>query len=129
LNAYGAFLDPKDVVTALPALQKDREELDTLFNHTTGNDLGIGRVYLLGGRVEEALPYLTRAAASCLALREPIAHTQAHYWLGQALETRKDNEGACAAYKVVLERWGHAKPRSVTADQARERAKALGCVK
>jgi hypothetical protein len=52
-----------------------------------------------------------------------------HETRAQALETKKDTEGACAAYKVVLDRWGHAKPRSVTADQARERAKALGCVK
>jgi tetratricopeptide (TPR) repeat protein len=129
LNAYGAFLDPQDLATALPALEKDQAHMDTLFYHTTGNDLGIGRVYLLGGRVDDAVPYLTRAASSCLALREPLAHTQAHYWLGQAHEKKNDTEGACAAYRVVLDRWGHAKPRSVTADLARERAKALGCVK
>jgi tetratricopeptide (TPR) repeat protein/predicted Ser/Thr protein kinase len=129
LNAYGSFLDPQDVATALPSLQAYQADLDTLFNHTTGNDLGIGRAYLLGGRVDDAIPYLTRAASSCLALREPIAHTQAHYWLGQAHEKKNDAAGACAAYRVVLDRWGHAKPRSVTADQARERARVLGCVK
>ena len=34
---------------------------------------------------------------------------------------------ACAAYAVVLARWGHAKPRSLTAEKASALARALGC--
>ncbi len=52
---------------------------------------------------------------------------RASYFLGQALEQKRDTAGACAAYKVVLDRWGNAKPRSVTADKVKERVKALGC--
>jgi hypothetical protein len=47
--------------------------------------------------------------------------------LGEALEQTGDKAGACEAYGVVLDRWDHAKPRSVTVDKARARVKALGC--
>jgi serine/threonine-protein kinase len=90
-------------------------------------DLVTGRVYLLGGRVDDGIRFLEPAAHSCSALDEPIPRTQAHFWLGQALEQTRDTRGACAAYEVILRRWGHAKPRSVTADKARERVQALGC--
>ena len=33
----------------------------------------------------------------------------------------------CAAYRVVLARWGHAKPRSITTERARTLAQSLGC--
>jgi tetratricopeptide (TPR) repeat protein len=127
LNAYGYFLDTSDVAQAFESLPEYQQDLDTLFNHTARKDLAIGRVDLLGGRVDDAVVYLKRAASSCQALLAPIPHTQAHYWLGQALEKKNDTRGACAAYRVVLERWGDAKPRSVTADQARARMKALEC--
>jgi serine/threonine-protein kinase len=54
-------------------------------------------------------------------------HVRTHLWLGQAKEQKGDKAGACAAYCVALDSWGKAKPRSVTADQAPARAKALGC--
>ena len=41
--------------------------------------------------------------------------------LGMAFEAKGNHDGACAAYGTVLQRWGHAKPRPVSAD------KALGC--
>jgi serine/threonine-protein kinase len=63
----------------------------------------------------------------CRALEFPVEHTQAHAWLGQAREAKGDKAGACAAYQGVLERWGRAKPRSVTAEMATKRAKLLGC--
>jgi serine/threonine-protein kinase len=47
--------------------------------------------------------------------------------LGQALEATGDATGACGAYRKVLARWGNAKPKSVTADKARARSKALRC--
>jgi eukaryotic-like serine/threonine-protein kinase len=77
--------------------------------------------------VDEALPYLKRAVASCRVFDAPFAHTHAMLNVGRALESKGDHAGACEAYGKVLARWGHAKPRSVTADKARERAKALGC--
>jgi len=43
-----------------------------------------------------------------------------------ALERVRDVAGACAAYEVVLARWGKA-PRSVSAKTARTRQAALHC--
>jgi serine/threonine-protein kinase len=89
-------------------------------------DAAIGKVYALAGRTADALPYLRRGAATCLALDEPVMHTRAHLFLGQALEASGDVAGACAAYGVVIARWGSA-PKSLTADKARARARAIGC--
>jgi serine/threonine-protein kinase len=87
----------------------------------------VGRILLLAGRVDEALPYLERAASSCLALEQPFMHTRANLWLGRAREAKHDAAGACAAYRIVVERWGRAKPRSLSADEARARMKSLHC--
>jgi serine/threonine-protein kinase len=86
-----------------------------------------GKVLLLAGRTADALPLLRVAASSCSALAAPLDHTWASLNLGLALEASGDGPGACAAYRVVLERWGAAKPRSVSADRARTRSAALGC--
>ena len=54
-------------------------------------------------------------------------------WLHTAYSSRQhhqqkgDKPGACAAYQLVLSRWGEAKQRSVTAEKARGRMKGLGC--
>jgi serine/threonine-protein kinase len=90
-------------------------------------DAEVGRVYLMAGRPEEAVPYLRRAAASCTAFAAPVDQTRARLHLGMALEQTNDRDGACSAYRKVLDRWGHAKPRSVTADEARAHATKLGC--
>jgi serine/threonine-protein kinase len=87
----------------------------------------VGRTYLLAGRVEDALPVLERMTRSCYALSFPLEHTRAHYFLGLAREHTGDRDGACKAYGVVKERWGNARPRSVTAEKAQARMKALRC--
>ena len=87
----------------------------------------IGRTFLLGGRVDEAISWLDRATRSCDLLRRPLDHTRAELWLGQAREAKGETKAACAAYQVVIDRWGKAKPRSVTAEKARERFRALRC--
>jgi serine/threonine-protein kinase len=86
-----------------------------------------GRVYLLAGRVDEAIQHLRRAAAECDILTSTRDHLRASLDLGRALEQNADPAGACEAYGQVLARWGQAKPRSVTTDEARVRSKALGC--
>jgi len=86
-----------------------------------------GLAFLLVGRTEEGKRWLEQAAGTCAALSFPIEHTRAKLWLGRAREASGDVPGACAAYRTVLDRWGHAKPRSVTADEARERLGRLGC--
>ena len=90
-------------------------------------DADVGRTYLLAGRAADALPWLEHATRKCEVLSYPFEHVRAHLLLAQAREATGDRPGACAAYQVVLERWGQAKPRSVTAEQARARLQALGC--
>jgi serine/threonine-protein kinase len=78
-----------------------------------------GKTYLLVGRVDEAIPLLYRASRSALALSAPFDHTHANLLLGRALAGVGRKEEACAAFRVVLARWGNAKPRSVSAEEAR----------
>ncbi len=87
----------------------------------------VGRTYLLAGQPALALPWLERAARKCEVISYPFEHVRAHLLLGQAREATGDTLGACAAYGRVLDRWGHATPRSVTAEQAKARVQALDC--
>ena len=87
----------------------------------------MGQVLLLAGRVDEAVPHLRRAAGACYGCDYTPSHQLAAEWLGEALEQKGDRTGACESYAEVLAHWGHARPRSVTADKARARSKSLGC--
>jgi serine/threonine-protein kinase len=87
----------------------------------------VGRAYLLAERIDDAVALLRSGSAACTLLAEPMASTRAWADLGGALEAKGDSAGACGAYRVVLDRWGKAKPRSVTADKARARVAALRC--
>ncbi len=86
----------------------------------------LGELLRRAGRADDALTYLRAAANDCGPLADAFSAVRAHAWLGALLEERSDTAGACAEYGVVLSRWGGAK-RSVTADRARERRKALKC--
>jgi serine/threonine-protein kinase len=86
-----------------------------------------GRVRFLAGQLDAAIPMLERARATCRALEDPVEHTRIYAVLGEALEQKGDAVGACVAYGVVLQRWGHAKPRSVTAERVRGRVARLRC--
>ena len=83
----------------------------------------IGRAYALAGDYEEARPYLERATHSLWALHAAIDETQMEALYGESLE-RTDKARACAAYDVVLGRWGGAKT-SVTAARVSAKARAL----
>jgi serine/threonine-protein kinase len=48
-------------------------------------------------------------------------------FLARALEEKGEIKDACASYRVVLQRWGKARPKSVSADLARKRVEALKC--
>lgn len=87
----------------------------------------VGHMLLLAGEADKAFTFLRAATASCDALSYPIGHMHAHLWKGQALEQRGDKDGACAAYAVILRRWGRASPPSATAETARRRASDLKC--
>ncbi len=122
-HAYaGAAMTPDEARAALAALPRFLPL--TSYQPNFSPDGHIGHAYLLAGHAAEAVPYLKRAATSCYV---GIPRMHARLELGQALEATGDTPGACAAYRTVLERWGHAKPRSVTAEKARERTKALRC--
>jgi serine/threonine-protein kinase len=87
----------------------------------------VGHAYWLAERLDDAIPALRRGTATCTILFDPFGNTRGWLDLGSALEANGDRAGACDAYKVVLDRWGHARPRSVTAERARARTTALGC--
>jgi serine/threonine-protein kinase len=87
----------------------------------------LGHVYLLAGRLDDAIAWLQPAAASCDVLTEAVDAVHAHLWLGEAREQKGDTAGACTEYAAVLARWGSAKPRSVSADEARAHQRSLGC--
>jgi tetratricopeptide (TPR) repeat protein len=50
-----------------------------------------------------------------------------HVYVGELDEQAGSTASACGHYGKVLKLWEHAKPRSVTADEARARFRALGC--
>ncbi len=94
---------------------------------TALNDEALGRTRLFAGDIDGAVTALGRASRMCVALDDPFRHVRAHLLLGRALEAKGDTAGACAAYGVVLASWGAAKPKSTSATQAKERARALAC--
>jgi len=125
VTAYaGAVVTPEDARDALAALP-DHLPLPGARVRTPAIDEPIGATFLLAGRVDEALPFLRRAAASCTAALYPFHHTWANLELGAALEA-VDARAACDAYRVVLDRWTTA-PASRSARRARERWSILGC--
>jgi tetratricopeptide (TPR) repeat protein len=89
-------------------------------------DFTAGRAYALAGAFAKAVPPLRRIASGCLALTDPVPRTQAQLYLGLALEGTGDPDGARAAYRKVVERWGKAVPPSLSAQKARARLLALG---
>ncbi|EYF07304.1 protein kinase domain-containing protein [Chondromyces apiculatus] len=126
LHGYAGLVeDEADAREALKALP--RFEPLPPFRPQTAIDAAVGRTFRLGGQSAEASRWLEGASRSCMALDFPVEHTRTHLWLGQLREETGDREGACAAYGVVLHRWGAARPRSITAEAARGRSRALGC--
>jgi serine/threonine-protein kinase len=129
----GAALTPADAQAALDALAQLGPPSPTpvvLFDMSGRNgspEAYLGRVYLLAGRIDQAIDHLQRAVASCDIFTSTLDHVRAVLDLGRALEQKGELMAACEAYGTVLARWGHAKPRSVTADAARARSKALAC--
>ena len=117
--------EAEEALAALPAYQP----LSSFTYYVGIPDAEIGRTYLLAGQPDAAIRHLTKAVATCSAFRHPFAHTQAALHLGEALESKGDTAGACAAYAKVIARWGQAKPRSISAERARARSKVLACAK
>jgi eukaryotic-like serine/threonine-protein kinase len=93
-----------------------------------------GKAELLGGRRREGIATLRAALESCTMMtmtdsafaRVPFTWMEAQLLLAGALED-EDRGAACDAYARVLDRWKDPKPRSVSVDRARSRAKARRC--
>jgi serine/threonine-protein kinase len=120
----GDIEDEGDAADALAALTK-AGGVDPKFSNNPFFSQGLGAMYAFAGHGAEAIPYLEKAGASCYQLDEVMDLTHDSYALGVAREQTGDLPGARAAYQRVLDRWGGAKPRSVTADKARTRLAAL----
>jgi serine/threonine-protein kinase len=119
---------PADAVEALGAMPLSGLPPFHPFMYPEG---AMGRIEMLAGDLDKALPLLKQATSGCFAVEDPFTTVRSHLWLGEALEKTepKDVAGACQAYAFVARHWGDAKPRSVTAEAARRRATALGCGK
>ena len=115
--------EAEEALAALPAYQP----LSSFAYYVGIPDAEVGRTYLRAGQPDVAIRHLAKAVATCSAFRHPFAHTQAALHLGEALESTGDMAGACAAYAKVIARWGHARPRSISAERARARSKVLAC--
>jgi serine/threonine-protein kinase len=124
--AYAATAEGhEDAVEALEALDKYGPAPPGALIDLQAN-AGLGHVYTLAGRFADALQPLRTATRSCNGLQWPRDYMQASYDLGVSLEGTGDIAGARKAYGTVLDRWGSAQPRSVTADAVRARMKRLG---
>ncbi len=86
-----------------------------------------GRVQQAAGHSATAILTLSGVTRHCAVLADASTQRRAFLWLGQAYEAAGDPRAACTAYRGLLQRWGKARPRSVSADTARARAMALGC--
>ena len=125
-HGFAATVDTADDAREALAALPEYEPLPDYYPKALA-EAHVGHALLLGGRTDEALPWLERAVRTCRVLELPVLHTRAQLWLGMAREAKGDKDAACAAYRVVRERWGKAKPPSMTAQKAAERLRALSC--
>jgi serine/threonine protein kinase/tetratricopeptide (TPR) repeat protein len=126
LEAYAETVEtPEDAREALDALPRYGGVPPFRMN----NSVSVGRVYWLAGQLDEAQSLLEQEVHACTAIRWAYRHVRAVYLLGRVKEARGDVAGACAAYEDVLARWGHAAPRSMTADDAKARMLLLACAR
>lgn len=91
-----------------------------------GTDFFEGKIHILTGEYERAIPLLRRAANTCNVFDEPLMPMRATYYLGLALQGKGDETGARSAFQQIVDRWGKAKPRSVTAEKAKKALEKLG---
>ena len=82
-----------------------------------------GALLLGAERLDEAEVQLTAAARACVLVPE----VRALYLLGNVYAKKNEKDKACGVYAEVEALWGHAKPRSITAEAARAEATKLGC--
>jgi serine/threonine protein kinase/tetratricopeptide (TPR) repeat protein len=122
-NGLASFTeeDVKDAVASLPSYQPLPSpgaigpEIDGI----------LGTFYRSANRPDEAITHLRVITDSCNALVFPYGWVWGHLELGRAFEMKKAWKEAAAAYRVVIDLWGAARPRSVSAEFARTRLAAV----
>ncbi len=122
---YAGFAETLDEAKDALDKQTDFLPLPPESRRTSSFDAELGKTYALAGKNDDALPPLRHVTKACIALGQPILQTRSFYFLGMALEGKGDIDGAKKAYQVVIDRWGNAKPKSVTAEAAKKRLKVL----
>jgi tetratricopeptide (TPR) repeat protein len=127
--AYGEALIAKDEDQAETATRMPKRGTRPLANAWPAVDYLTGRTQLGAKRAPIAAEHLKMAVARCDAVEHPFEHVRARERLALAYEKLGDDAKACEEYRAVVDRWGAAKPESVTAKRAQERVRALGCAK
>jgi serine/threonine-protein kinase len=97
---------------------------------STGDESGyfVAYAFVLAGQAKR-LPRssVEDLARACSVVTNAELSVRAHLLLGRMSDDEGKADAACAEYAKVLARWGNARPRSRTADEARARSKRLGC--
>jgi tetratricopeptide (TPR) repeat protein len=122
---YGAAVATEEEARAAVEAMPKQKSRAVERGRSQNIDLYTGRAYALAGAHAAAIPPLRRITDGCLALNDPVSRTQALFYLGLALEGSGDFEGARAAYRKLIDRWGKATPASQTAGKARARLLAI----
>ncbi len=122
---YGGFAETLDEARDALSKMEQYSPLPPESRRTMRFDLALGKAYALAGKNDDALPPLRAVSNACIRLGSPIEQTRALYFLGLALENKGDLDGARKAYQTVVDRWGNAKPKSRTAEDAKKRLKQL----
>jgi serine/threonine-protein kinase len=89
--------------------------------------LAMGHLYALAGRSDEAAAALEAGLLGCEVLRMAVARVRAHVELAGVYEAKGDAARACEQHRWVVQRWGGAKPRSITAEGSRRALARLRC--
>ena len=124
LAGFGhAVVTTEDARVAAAALERVGEVPRGL---AAGIYYSVGDVLLRAGEPDKAIPFLTRATKSCVAMLYPFEQTRGFADLASALAQTGDAPGACAALRTVEARWGRA-PASTTASAALRLSAKLDC--
>jgi hypothetical protein len=86
----------------------------------------LANAYVEADRPDDALAILRKPGRPCRDLEYVFPVVREHLWLGVALEHAGDRAGARREYEKLISYWGGAKPRSLTAENARARLDKLG---
>jgi hypothetical protein len=120
--------EARAALAALPEKLLHESAIEVALNATRKGLLG--HVMLLAGEIDAGIPWLERAAHVCFTRSgDPFVVQHARLELAQALEQKNDVEGACKEYDRIVAQWGHARPRSLTAERAKARLTALHCAR